>query len=185
MQLECYLVFLIQKSISGTQYCILNPIWRISLWIFEDKNHMLNMELDVQSLFGHHVHSCTHWLRHATHPPPPHLGSNTRALLVSKKDEISLWPSDKNPRNSCKLKGQISWYCPCKSCVFLFSLGTEMFAPGLGRDAINNDEDVNAATDSHGQDPQNGSRGRQSFNSILFLLFVCTLAVVFACVRRK
>jgi hypothetical protein len=30
-------------------------------------NHMLNMELDLQSLFGLRVHSCTHWLR-----PPPH-----------------------------------------------------------------------------------------------------------------
>jgi hypothetical protein len=25
--------------------------------------HRLNMELDFQSLFGLHVHSCTHWLR--------------------------------------------------------------------------------------------------------------------------
>jgi hypothetical protein len=25
--------------------------------------HRLNMELDLQSLFGLHVHSCTHWLR--------------------------------------------------------------------------------------------------------------------------
>jgi hypothetical protein len=24
--------------------------------------HRLNMELDLQSLFGLHVHSCTHWL---------------------------------------------------------------------------------------------------------------------------
>ena len=36
------------------------------------------MELDLQSLLGLHVHSCTHWLR----PPTPHLGSYTRALLV-------------------------------------------------------------------------------------------------------
>jgi hypothetical protein len=27
------------------------------------------MELDLQSLFGLHVHSCTHWLRP---PPKPH-----------------------------------------------------------------------------------------------------------------
>jgi hypothetical protein len=56
-----------------------------------------------------------------------------------------------------------------------------MIQPGLGRDAINNDQDANAATDSHGQSPQNDSRGRQSFNSILFLLLVFTLTVVFAC----
>ncbi len=35
-------------------------------------NHGLQMELDLQSLFGLHVHSCTHWLRPRTpiHPPP-------------------------------------------------------------------------------------------------------------------
>ncbi len=32
-----------------------------------DGYHRLNMELDLQSLFGLHVHSCTHWLRQ---PPP-------------------------------------------------------------------------------------------------------------------
>ncbi len=43
------------------------------------------MELDLQSLFGLHVHSCTHWLRSSRPPPfPPHLGSYTRALLVSQ-----------------------------------------------------------------------------------------------------
>ncbi len=33
----------------------------------------LNMELDLQSLFGLHVHRCTHWLspRPCNHPPPP------------------------------------------------------------------------------------------------------------------
>jgi hypothetical protein len=29
--------------------------------------HRLNMELDLQNIFGPHVHSCTNWLR----PPPP------------------------------------------------------------------------------------------------------------------
>jgi hypothetical protein len=46
--------------------------------------HKLNMELDLQSLFGLHVHSCSHWLRPATPPPPPLLGLYTRALLVSQ-----------------------------------------------------------------------------------------------------
>ncbi len=46
-------------------------------------SHRLKMKLDLQSLFGLHVHSCTHWLRpHNT--PPPHLDSYTRALLVSQ-----------------------------------------------------------------------------------------------------
>ncbi len=40
-------------------------------------------ELDLQSLFGLHVHSCTHWER-PHNPPPPHMGSYTRALLVSQ-----------------------------------------------------------------------------------------------------
>ncbi len=44
--------------------------------------HRLNMELDLQSLFGLHVHSCTHWLRPPP-PLPPYLDSYTRALLVS------------------------------------------------------------------------------------------------------
>ncbi len=33
-----------------------------------------NMELDLQSLFGLHVHSCTHWLRPRNSPPPPAIG---------------------------------------------------------------------------------------------------------------
>jgi hypothetical protein len=34
----------------------------------------LNMELDLQSLFGLHVHSCSYWLRprNATTPLPPY-----------------------------------------------------------------------------------------------------------------
>ncbi len=46
-------------------------------------NHRLNMKLDLQSLFGLHVHSCTHWLRSRNPPTPlsPHLVSYTRALL--------------------------------------------------------------------------------------------------------
>ncbi len=34
------------------------------------RNHRLNMELDLQSLFGLHVHSCTHLLRPRNSPPP-------------------------------------------------------------------------------------------------------------------
>jgi hypothetical protein len=34
--------------------------------------HRLNMELDLQSLFGLHVLSCIYWLR--PHPPPPPFG---------------------------------------------------------------------------------------------------------------
>jgi hypothetical protein len=65
------------------------------LYVFMRDIHRLNMELDIQSLFELHVHSCTHWLN----PPPPHLGSYTRALLV-KIDNFSLWPHGdiKQPR---------------------------------------------------------------------------------------
>jgi hypothetical protein len=44
----------------------------------------LNIELDIQTFFGLHVHRCTiHWLRSRDSPPPlPH--SYTRTLLVSQ-----------------------------------------------------------------------------------------------------
>jgi hypothetical protein len=44
------------------------------------------MELDLHTLFGLQVHSCTHWLRPRNIPPHlrQHLGSYTRALLVSQ-----------------------------------------------------------------------------------------------------
>ncbi len=39
--------------------------------------------VDLQGLFGLHLHSCTHhWLRPRN--PPSHLGSYTSALLVSQ-----------------------------------------------------------------------------------------------------
>ncbi len=41
-------------------------------YVYEGVEHRLNMELDLQSFFGLHVHICTHWLR-PRHPlPPPH-----------------------------------------------------------------------------------------------------------------
>ncbi len=48
----------------------------------ETIKHRFYMELDLQSLLGLHVHSCTHWLRPII--PFPHLGSYSRALLVSQ-----------------------------------------------------------------------------------------------------
>jgi hypothetical protein len=35
-------------------------------------SHRLNIKLNLQSLYGLHVHSCTYWLR--PHSPPPPLG---------------------------------------------------------------------------------------------------------------
>jgi hypothetical protein len=51
--------------------------------------HGLNMELDLQSLFRLLCTLCTQLYRYslaetATPPLPPHLGSYTRALLVSQ-----------------------------------------------------------------------------------------------------
>jgi hypothetical protein len=40
----------------------------------------LNMVLDFQSLFGLHVHSCTHWLRPQT-PPPPTFGLKNEGAI--------------------------------------------------------------------------------------------------------
>ncbi len=53
--------------------------------------HRLNMGLDLRSLFGLHVHSCTHWLRPRNSPPPPSfgliyegaIGQNRRHLIVT------------------------------------------------------------------------------------------------------
>ncbi len=55
------------------------------LVLYYTKSHRINMKLDLQSLFRLHEHSCTHWPRHRNPlPHPPHLGSYTRALLVSQ-----------------------------------------------------------------------------------------------------
>ncbi len=46
-------------------------------------SHRLKMELDLHKLFGLHVH-CTHLAETPHPPPPPHLGSYARSLLVSQ-----------------------------------------------------------------------------------------------------
>ncbi len=51
--------------------------------VFLGIKHKLNMKLDLQSLFGLHVHSFTHWLG-PRDPLPLHLVSYTKALLVSQ-----------------------------------------------------------------------------------------------------
>jgi hypothetical protein len=52
--------------------------------------HILYMELDLQSLFGLHVHSCTHWLRPRN--PPPRIWAHIRGRYWSAKIDISLSP---------------------------------------------------------------------------------------------
>jgi len=52
------------------------PILSVSGSEMEGLEHGLkleNMELDLQSLFGPHVHSCTNWLRPRNPPPHPPL----------------------------------------------------------------------------------------------------------------
>jgi hypothetical protein len=44
------------------------------------------MELDPQSLFGLHVHSCTHWLRPPQpSPPSPRIWAHLRGRYWSAK----------------------------------------------------------------------------------------------------
>ncbi len=55
-------------------------------------NHRLNMELDLQSLFGL-LYFCTHWLRppKGPNPPPLHLVSDARAALLVSQDRRHLF----------------------------------------------------------------------------------------------
>ncbi len=67
-------------------------------------NHRLNRQLNLQSLLGLHVHSCTHWMS-SRNPPPPRFWAHIRGRYWSaKKDDISLWPpvtrASLNPNSS-------------------------------------------------------------------------------------
>ncbi len=58
----------------------------VSIQIQKEDTQRLNMESDIQSLFGLLAHSFTHWLRlrpRRNLTSPPHLDSYMRALLVS------------------------------------------------------------------------------------------------------
>ncbi len=74
------------------------------------------MELDLQSLFGLHVHSCTYWLRPRKPSPPPRIWAHIRGRYCSYKiDDISLWPHDSMflARRWTRVKlptfGQLKW----------------------------------------------------------------------------
>jgi hypothetical protein len=59
--------------------------------------HRLNIGwsylVDLQSLFGLHVHSCTHWLRPCDTPAPFRIWAHIRVRFWSAKiDDISVWP---------------------------------------------------------------------------------------------
>jgi hypothetical protein len=57
--------------------------------------------LNLQSLFGLHVHSCTHWPRPRNIAAHLH-GSNTRALLVSQDRRHFFVTSDLRPQKYAK-----------------------------------------------------------------------------------
>ncbi len=63
----------------------------------QPSHYRLNMELELQILFGPHVHSCTYWLSpRNTHPPFLHLGSYSTyegRYWSARLDDISLWPT--------------------------------------------------------------------------------------------
>ncbi len=69
------------------------------------------MELDLKSLLGLHAHSCTHWLRpHKPQPPPPlHLGSYLRALLVSQDRRHFFVTPAWSEENQPKILVSITW----------------------------------------------------------------------------
>jgi hypothetical protein len=51
----------------------------------------MELHVDVQSLFGLQVHSCTHWLRLRNFPHPPRIWAHIRGRCWSAKiDDISL-----------------------------------------------------------------------------------------------
>jgi hypothetical protein len=52
--------------------------------------HRLNMELDLQSLFGLQVHSCTHWLRPSNPSPPPAFGLTYEGAIGQPRWTASL-----------------------------------------------------------------------------------------------
>jgi hypothetical protein len=63
----------------------------------------LTLELDLRSLFGLRVHSCTHWLRPRNSPLPRHLGSYRGRYWSAKINEISLWPLAPTPPASLRV----------------------------------------------------------------------------------
>jgi hypothetical protein len=73
------------------------------MYIVHAFDHRLNMELDRQSLFGLHVHSCTHWLKPPT-PLTPHIWAHIRGFYWSAMiDDISMWSPAVDPRMKCRI----------------------------------------------------------------------------------
>jgi hypothetical protein len=76
--------------------------------------HRLNMELDLQSLFGLHVYTVQLYsLSETPHPPPPYFGTYTRALLVIQdRRHLFVTPCVLLIKRSVHL----NYYCTC--CLY-------------------------------------------------------------------
>jgi hypothetical protein len=55
--------------------------------IMEHWRHRLNIELDLQSLFELHLHSCSYWLR-PPNSPPPRIWAHIRGSYWSAKIDL-------------------------------------------------------------------------------------------------
>ncbi len=61
------------------------------VWIVEELYHRLNVELDLQSLFGLHVHCAQLYSLAETPQLPPHIWAHIQGCYWSAKiDDISL-----------------------------------------------------------------------------------------------
>ncbi len=76
-----YALFNLIRNVPGLELLFLIGC-RMVIGQSEILTFRLNMELDLESLFGHLCTNCTHWLIPSNSPLPPHLGSYTRAPLV-------------------------------------------------------------------------------------------------------
>jgi hypothetical protein len=106
-------------------------------------------ELDLQSLLGLHVHSCTHWLR-PRNTIPPHLGSYTRALLVRQGRRhlfvtslrwrhtldwvfLSVWKQDKSLSSSqgrLPFHGSQTFFYTPRRTVYIYVFSTYFYSEG-------------------------------------------------------
>ncbi len=73
------------------------------------------MELDLQSLHGLPLHSCTYWLRPRNRLPSPRICTHTvyerERYWSAKIDDISLWPPGKKLHTDRSYTYYCSTYC--------------------------------------------------------------------------
>ncbi len=85
------------KFLTNRKYLQKNSLLRKMCWVWA--NLRLNMELDLQNLFGLLCTAVLIGWDSATSPLPPHPGSYTRALLVSQDRRhlfVTPWSKQKN-----------------------------------------------------------------------------------------